>query len=80
MGGSPSERLADGRNDSITFSFQLARAAFVKETLPQGIEPGLDEEGTYIPTQETFPNGCHVAEVEIDPDTGTVAIRCALSR
>jgi carbon-monoxide dehydrogenase large subunit len=24
---------------------------------------------------ETYPNGCHVAEVEIDPDTGEVAVR-----
>jgi hypothetical protein len=50
----------------------VARAAFVREKLPQGIDPGLDEEGTYIPTQETFPNGCHICEVEIDPDTGTI--------
>jgi carbon-monoxide dehydrogenase large subunit len=53
---------------------EVARAAFVRETLPQGIEPGLDEEGTYIPTQETFPNGCHICEVEIDPDTGTLEL------
>ncbi|HTN29101.1 MAG TPA: xanthine dehydrogenase family protein molybdopterin-binding subunit [Burkholderiales bacterium] len=53
---------------------EVARAAFVKEKLPAGIEPGLDEEGTYIPAQETFPNGCHVCEVEIDPDTGTLEL------
>ena len=51
---------------------EVARAAFVKKKLPPGIEPGLDEEGTYIPAQETFPNGCHICEVEIDPDTGTL--------
>jgi aerobic carbon-monoxide dehydrogenase large subunit len=53
---------------------EVARAAFATGKLPQGIEPGLDEEGTYIPTQETFPNGCHVCEVEIDPDTGTIEL------
>ena len=53
---------------------EVARAAFVREKLPQGVEPGLDEEGTYIPTQETFPNGCHICEVEIDPDTGTLEL------
>jgi len=53
---------------------EVARAAFVKEKLPPGIEPGLDEEGTYIPAQETFPNGCHICEVEIDPDTGTLEL------
>jgi carbon-monoxide dehydrogenase large subunit len=25
-------------------------------------------------TPQTFPNGCHIAEVEIDPDTGAVAL------
>jgi len=53
---------------------EVARAALATGKLPQGIEPGLDEEGTYIPTQETFPNGCHVCEVEIDPDTGTIEL------
>ena len=46
----------------------------MKEKLPSGIEPGLDEEGTYIPAQETFPNGCHACEVEIDPETGEVSV------
>jgi aerobic carbon-monoxide dehydrogenase large subunit len=27
-------------------------------------------------TQQTFPNGCHIAEVEVDPDTGAVALVC----
>ncbi|MGH8676010.1 MAG: molybdopterin cofactor-binding domain-containing protein, partial [Burkholderiales bacterium] len=30
--------------------------------------------GTYIPAQETFPNGCHVCEVEIDPQTGSIEL------
>ena len=42
--------------------------------LPKGMEPGLYETGTFAPTQDTYPNGCHVCEVEIDPDTGGVAI------
>jgi aerobic carbon-monoxide dehydrogenase large subunit len=37
--------------------------------------PGLDEELLYKRNTEcNFPNGCHVAEVEIDPDTGMVAV------
>ncbi len=37
--------------------------------------PGLDEELLYKRNTEcNFPNGCHVAEVEIDPDTGLVAV------
>ncbi len=42
--------------------------------LPPGMEPGLDATHTRTPTAETFPNGCHIAEVEIDPDTGDVKI------
>jgi len=34
---------------------------------------GLDTKAT-VDTPQTFPNGCHVAEVEIDPDTGVVEI------
>ena len=33
----------------------------------------LDTKAT-VDTPQTFPNGCHVAEVEIDPDTGVVEI------
>jgi carbon-monoxide dehydrogenase large subunit len=33
----------------------------------------LDTKAT-VDTPQTFPNGCHVAEVEIDPDTGTTEI------
>jgi carbon-monoxide dehydrogenase large subunit len=38
------------------------------------LEPGLKEGAFYDPTNFTFPAGCHVCEVEIDPETGTVAI------
>ena len=42
---------------------------------PQGETPGLDEQLVYTRTTEcNFPNGCHVAEVEIDADTGRVEL------
>jgi carbon-monoxide dehydrogenase large subunit len=53
---------------------QVAMAAFQPARLPPGLEPGLYETGTFTPKQDTFPNGCHVCEVEIDPDTGEVAL------
>lgn len=34
----------------------------------------LTGDGLFAPQTPTFPNGCHVAEVEIDPETGVVAI------
>ncbi|MGZ5924717.1 MAG: xanthine dehydrogenase family protein molybdopterin-binding subunit, partial [Rhizomicrobium sp.] len=42
-----------------------------REKLP-GFEAGLDSEGMYNGQAPTFPNGCHVCEVEVDPDTGQV--------
>jgi len=34
----------------------------------------LDERASFAPSQETFPNSCHVCEVEVDPETGQVAL------
>ena len=42
--------------------------------LPPGLEGGLYETGTFAPDDFTYPNGCHVCEVEIDPDTGALEI------
>jgi aerobic carbon-monoxide dehydrogenase large subunit len=38
------------------------------------LEPGLKEGAFYDPTNFTFPAGCHICEVEIDPDTGSTKI------
>ncbi len=53
---------------------EVARAAFQPGQLPPGLEPGLYETGTFSPKQDTWPNGCHVCEVEVDPDTGDVTL------
>jgi carbon-monoxide dehydrogenase large subunit len=50
---------------------ELAKAAFQLEKLPAGMEPGLYETATYRAHSGNFPNGCHVCEVEIDPETGS---------
>jgi carbon-monoxide dehydrogenase large subunit len=42
--------------------------------MPEGVPSSLDVDHTTKETPSTFPNGCHVAEVEIDPDTGVVRI------
>src|SRR5262245_39617831 len=58
---------------------EVARAAFQPAQLPPGVEPGLYETGTFSPKQDTWPNGCHVCEVEVDPDTGvTTLVRYAI--
>jgi len=53
---------------------EVARSAFQPAKLPDDVEPGLYETGTFTPKQDTFPNGSHVCEVEIDPETGVVQI------
>jgi carbon-monoxide dehydrogenase large subunit len=53
---------------------EVAKSAFQLEKLPVGMEPGLYETGTYRARSGNFPNGCHVCEVEIDPETGITQI------
>jgi carbon-monoxide dehydrogenase large subunit len=72
-------RFAEGRfrvagTDRTVTLTEVARAAFQPARLPPGLEPGLYETGTFVPNQDTWPNGCHVCEVEIDVDTGAVVV------
>jgi carbon-monoxide dehydrogenase large subunit len=41
---------------------------------PGGMTPGLDADAYNDSDVFTFPNGCHTAEVEIDPETGAVTL------
>jgi carbon-monoxide dehydrogenase large subunit len=54
--------------------FQMALAAYTAHNLPAGMEPGLKETAFYDPSNFTFPAGCYICEVEVDPETGTVDI------
>jgi len=54
--------------------FELARSARDPRNLPAGVEPGLDDDYTRNPDAPTFPNGCHIAEIEVDPETGVTTI------
>jgi carbon-monoxide dehydrogenase large subunit len=42
--------------------------------MPEGVPSSLDIDHNTKDTPSTFPNGCHVSEVEIDPETGVVQI------
>ena len=53
----------------------VARAARDPANLPDSTEPGLDTYVWNLLDVITFPNGCHIAEVEVDPDTGVVALQ-----
>ena len=53
---------------------ELAEAARDPANLPDGMTPGLDADAYNDSDIFTFPNGCHAAEVEIDPETGIVTL------
>jgi len=63
--GSPNKSKAFG---------ELAFAAYTAHNLPAGLEPGFEETYFYDPANFTFPNSAHLAQVEVDPDTGQVKI------
>ena len=53
---------------------EVGLAAYTAHNLPDGMEPGLKEGAFYDPTNFTFPAGCYICEVEVDPDTGVVKV------
>jgi aerobic carbon-monoxide dehydrogenase large subunit len=54
---------------------ELTLSAYTGHGFPTSeIEPGLKENAFYDPLNFTFPSGCHICEVEIDPDTGVTTI------
>ena len=52
----------------------VARAATDPANLPGGKVPGLDSYAFNLSDVFTFPSGCHIAEVEVDPETGVVTL------
>jgi carbon-monoxide dehydrogenase large subunit len=54
---------------------EVAFAAYVPHNYPHDkLEPGLNENAFYDPSNFTFPAGTYVCEVEIDRDTGQVSV------
>ena len=63
-----------GTDKQVPFA-QVALTAYVPHNYPHDkLEPGLNENAFYDPTNFTFPAGSHICEVEIDPDTGVTQI------
>lgn len=58
---------------SVAFG-EIAFAAFTAHDLPDGMEPNLEAHATYDPPNFTFPNGTHIAVVEVDTETGAVEV------
>ena len=53
---------------------EISMAAYLASNLPEGMEPGLEATTYYDPPNFTFPFGTHIAEVEVDPETGSIEI------
>ena len=51
---------------------EVARASW--QTPSDDVAPGLAHKATHLCDRYTFPNGCHLAEVDVDPDTGEVTL------
>ncbi len=63
-----------GTDKALPFA-QVALAAYVPHNFPHDtLEPGLEEQAFYDPMNFTYPGGCHICEVEVDPDTGVVDV------
>jgi carbon-monoxide dehydrogenase large subunit len=63
-----------GTDRKIPFG-QVALTAYVPHNYPlDKLEPGLNENAFYDPTNFTYPAGSYVCEVEVDPETGRVKI------
>ena len=63
-----------GTDKEMAFG-EVALTAYVPHNFPhETLEPGLEEQAFYDPMNFTFPGGCHIVEVEVDPDTGVVSI------
>ncbi|MBA4788317.1 MAG: xanthine dehydrogenase family protein molybdopterin-binding subunit [Rhizobiales bacterium] len=63
-----------GTDRGLAFA-EVALNAYVAHKFPTSeIEPGLKEGAFYDPSNFTFPAGCHVCELEVDPETGVTEI------
>jgi carbon-monoxide dehydrogenase large subunit len=63
-----------GTDRSVTIE-TIARAAHAPAGMPASLDVGLEGRGSFAPTAPNYPNGCHICEVEIDPETGQVEIQ-----
>ncbi|MEJ2604870.1 MAG: molybdopterin-dependent oxidoreductase, partial [Gammaproteobacteria bacterium] len=62
-----------GTDRTVTLR-EVAAASFHEGTRPEDVAPGLASSEHFTPEAGTFPNGCHICELEIDPETGTIEI------
>jgi carbon-monoxide dehydrogenase large subunit len=64
-----------GSPDKAKSFGELAFAAYTAHSMPAGMEPGLEEDTYYDPANFTYPNSAHIAQVEVDKETGQITIQ-----
>ncbi|HEY1259636.1 MAG TPA: molybdopterin cofactor-binding domain-containing protein, partial [Stellaceae bacterium] len=81
LGAKPEEvEFSDGlftspRSNRALSVAEIAVESFNPMSLPDDIEPGLIAAAAFVPKDQNFPNGCHICELEIDPETGAVEVQ-----
>ncbi|MBF6594671.1 MAG: molybdopterin-dependent oxidoreductase [Thermaceae bacterium] len=71
--------MVKGVPDKAKSFFDVALMAHLAHNYPADLEPGLEATHFYDPKNFVFPFGTHIAVVDVDPDTGKVALRRYLS-
>jgi carbon-monoxide dehydrogenase large subunit len=67
-------RVTGDPGRSVTIQ-DIAMRAHGAGDLPDGIEGGLDAQICYNPENLTYPHGCYICVVDIDPGTAVVTVR-----
>jgi len=73
--GPPARWYVKGDPEKGAMIEEIAARAYSGESLPQGMEGGLDAQVIYDPPNLTYPYGAYIAVVDIDPDTAQVTVR-----
>src|SRR5712691_8364475 len=69
-----SGRFTIAGTDRSVGLMELAAKIHAGLELPPGLPQSLDVADIYDGPPSAFPNGCHIAEVEVDPETGMVEV------
>ncbi|MBC6416548.1 MAG: xanthine dehydrogenase family protein molybdopterin-binding subunit [Rhodospirillales bacterium] len=63
-----------GTDRRMTLGEIVAAAGRAPDGLPDELTGPLREDGTYAAEALTYPNGCHICELEVDLETGGVSV------
>lgn len=61
-------------NQTLTIT-EVAKASYQPFGFPDHLGAGLEAVGYFAASPQNYPNGCHIAEVEIDPEFCTIEVR-----